>query len=163
LSYPPPSSSTSLPRGAPCWIEPAINARRPWAREREAPGSGLLPRHAGTRDWLGAANDEWQRKGATLSDKTAGQEFGLTQDEIYDAIDAGTLQYRQAYMHGNPWLRLLRREVEALARARHGDRYVSEQQARAELTRVNREIRRLRTELAELEERRAKLSSDLGE
>src|SRR6266480_5090872 len=60
-------------------------------------------------------NDEWQLKGATLSDKTARQEFGLTQDEIYDAIDAGTLQYRQAYMHGNPWLRLLRREVEALA------------------------------------------------
>lgn len=108
-------------------------------------------------------NDGWQRKGATLSDKTARQEFGLTQDEIYDAIDAGTLQYRQAYMHGNPWLRLLRRVVEALARARHGDRYVSDQQARAELTRVNREIGRLRTELAELEERRAKLSSDLGE
>lgn len=42
----------------------------------------------------------------------------MTQDEIYDAIDAGALQYRQAYMHGNPWLRLLRREVEALARAR---------------------------------------------
>ncbi len=61
-------------------------------------------------------NDEWQRKGATLSDKTARQEFGLTQDEIYDAIDAGTLRYRQAHMHGNPWLRLLRREVEALAR-----------------------------------------------
>jgi hypothetical protein len=35
-----------------------------------------------------------------LSDKTAGQEFGLTQDEIYDAIDAGTLQYRQAYSTG---------------------------------------------------------------
>ena len=121
MSYPPPSSSTSLPRGAPCWIEPAINARRPWAREREAPGFGFLPRHAGTRDWLGAANDEWQRKGATLSDKTAGQEFGLTQGEIYDAIDAGTLQYRQAYMHGNPWLRPLRREVEALARTRRGD------------------------------------------
>jgi hypothetical protein len=41
-------------------------------------------------------NDEWQRTGATLSDKTARQEFGLTQDEIYDAIDAGTLHYRQA-------------------------------------------------------------------
>jgi uncharacterized protein (DUF3084 family) len=66
-------------------------------------------------------------------------------------------------MHGNPWLRLLRREVEALARTKRGDRYVNEQQARAELTRVNREIRRLRTELAELEERRAKLGSDLGE
>jgi hypothetical protein len=51
---------------------------------------------------------EWRRKGATLSDKTARQEFGLTQDEIYDAIDAGTLHYRRAAMHGNPWLRLLR-------------------------------------------------------
>ncbi len=35
-------------------------------------------------------NDEWHHKGATLSDKTARQEFRLTQDEIYDAIDAGT-------------------------------------------------------------------------
>ena len=105
---------------------------------------------------------EWQRKGATLSDKTARQEFGLTQEEIYDAIEAGTLQYRQACMHGNPWLRLLRREVEALARTRHGDRYVNEQQDKAELARVNREIRRLRAELAELEERRSALSSRLG-
>ncbi|MGH3406728.1 MAG: hypothetical protein ACRDRJ_30130 [Streptosporangiaceae bacterium] len=108
-------------------------------------------------------NQEWQRKGASLSDKTARQEFGLTQDEIYEAIDAGTLQYRQAAMHGNPWLRLLRREVEALARTRHGDRYVNERQAGAELARVNREIRRLRAELAALEERRSNLSADLGE
>lgn len=27
-------------------------------------------------------DNDWQRKGATLSDKTARQEFGLTQDEI---------------------------------------------------------------------------------
>ncbi len=37
---------------------------------------------------------DWARKGATLSDKTARSEYGLTQDEIFDAIDAGTLQYR---------------------------------------------------------------------
>jgi len=107
-------------------------------------------------------NKEWQLKGATLSDKTARKEFGLTQDEIYDAIEAGKLQYRQAHIHGNPWLRLLRREVEALARSRHGDRYVDQQQDKAELTRVNREIRRLRSELAELEEQRSALSSRLG-
>jgi chromosome segregation ATPase len=107
-------------------------------------------------------NAEWQRKGATLSDKTARREFGLTQDEIYDAIDAGTLQYRRAYMHGNPWLRLLRREIEALARTSHGDGYVNEQQDKAELARVNREIRRLRSELAELEKQRSALSSRLG-
>jgi hypothetical protein len=107
--------------------------------------------------------DEWQRKGATLSDKNARKEFGLTQDEIYDAIEAGTLQYRQAAMHGNPWLRLLRREVEALARNKHGDGYVNQQQDKAELARVNREIRRLRSELAELEKQRSAISSRLGE
>jgi hypothetical protein len=105
---------------------------------------------------------EWQRKGATLSDKTAREEFGLTQDEIYDAIDAGMLHYREASMHGNPWLRLLRREVEALARTRHGDRDVKERQHRAELARVDREIRRLRAELAALGELRSKLNADLG-
>jgi hypothetical protein len=107
-------------------------------------------------------DDEWQRKGSTLSDKTARREFGLTQDEIHDAIKAGMLQYRRAEMHGNPWLRLLRSEVEALARTRHGDDYVSQQQAKAELAQVNREMRRLRTQLAELENRRAKLASELG-
>jgi len=60
-------------------------------------------------------------------------------------------------MHGNPWLRLLRREVEDLVSARHGQRYLRERQARTELARVNRELKQLRTQLAALEERRAAL------
>jgi len=107
--------------------------------------------------------DEWGRKGATLSDKTARAEFGLTQDEIYDAIDAGKLQYRRAAMHGYPWLRLLRREVEDLVSTRHGERYLRERQARTELKRVNRELKQLRTQLTALEERRAALISELAE
>jgi hypothetical protein len=107
--------------------------------------------------------DEWGRKGATLSDKTARAEFGLTQDEIYDAIDAGKLQYRRAAMHGYPWLRLLRREVEDLVSTRHGERYLRERQARTELKRVNRELKQLRTQLTALEERRAALLSELAE
>jgi hypothetical protein len=66
-------------------------------------------------------------------------------------------------MHGNPWLRLLRREVEDLARTLHGDRDVREKQARAELARVNRELKQLRSQLAALGERRAALLSELGE
>src|SRR5436305_8370703 len=107
--------------------------------------------------------NEWGRKGATISDKTARLEYGLTQDEIYDAIDAGTLQYRPAAMHGNPWLRLLRREVEDLAKTLHGERYLRERQARTELARINRELKQLRAQLAALEERRAVLLSELGE
>lgn len=65
-------------------------------------------------------DSEWQRKGATLSDKTAREEFGLTQDEIVEAIRAGKLQYRRNSIYGNPFLRLLRREVEALVRRSTG-------------------------------------------
>src|SRR5580704_15906588 len=107
--------------------------------------------------------DEWVRKGATLSDKTARSEFGLTQDEIIAGIRAGKLQYRRAEMHGSPWLRLLRREVEDLVSTRHGERYLHEQQARTELKRVNCELKQLRTQLTALEERRAALLSELAE
>lgn len=108
-------------------------------------------------------DEEWGRKGATLSDKTARSEFGLTQDEIIAAIDAGKLQYRLSSMHGNPWLRLLRREVEELVRSRQGEQYLRERQARTELARINRELKQLRTQLAALEEKRAALLFDLGE
>ena len=106
---------------------------------------------------------EWRLKDATLSDKTACSEYGFTQDEIYAAIRAGKLQYREASMHGNPWLRLLRREVEELARTQHGDSYLREQQARTELAQINRELRQHRTKIAGLEKRRTALLSELGE
>jgi hypothetical protein len=54
---------------------------------------------------------------------------------------SGTLP---AAMHGNPWLRLLRREVEELARNLHGERDLRERQARTELARINRELKQLR-------------------
>jgi len=107
-------------------------------------------------------DSEWQRKGATLSDKTARKEFGLTQDEIVQAIRAGKLQYRRNSIHGNPFLRLLRREVEALVKKKHGDQYLKAQQAKTELARITRELKRLRTQIAALEERRSKLMADLG-
>ena len=40
------------------------------------------------------SDSESQRKGATLSDKTARKEFGLTRAEIGQAIRAGKLHYR---------------------------------------------------------------------
>ena len=106
---------------------------------------------------------DWGRQGATLSDKTARAEFGLTQEEIIAAIRAGKLQYRRAAMHGNPWLRLLRREVEELVSSLHGERYLREQQARAELRRVNRELKQLKTKITVLEQRRAVLVSELAD
>ena len=108
-------------------------------------------------------DSEWQRKGATVSDKTARKDLGLTQDEIVQAIRAGKLQYRRNSIHGNPFLRLLRREVEALVTKQHGDDYLKNQQAKTELARANRELKRLKTQVADLEERKSKLVADIGE
>ena len=107
-------------------------------------------------------DSEWQRKGATFSDKTARTEFGLTQDEIVQAIRAGKLHYRVNSIFGNPFLRLLRREVEALVKKRHGAAYLKDQQAKTELARINRELKRLKTQIAASEERKSKLMADLA-
>jgi hypothetical protein len=109
------------------------------------------------------SEEEWRRKGATLSDKTARKEFGLSEDEILAAVDAGQLQYRVSSIHGNPWLRLLRREVEELMNSTYNDRQHRQRRAKAELTRVNKELKQLRTQMAALEEHRAQLLADLGE
>ena len=101
-----------------------------------------------------AVDDDWRRKGATLSDKTARKEFGLTQAEIEAAIDGGQLQYRVGVIHGNPWLRLLRREVQALVETNHDDQVHRRRRAKAELARLDRELKRLRAEVAALEEQR---------
>jgi hypothetical protein len=41
----------------------------------------------------------WGKQGATLSHKNACKEFGLTEDEVIEAIKKGKLQYRQNYAH----------------------------------------------------------------
>jgi hypothetical protein len=121
--------------------------------------TNVVKRASGPMDNL---DSEWQRKGATLSDKTAQEEFGLTRDEVIRAIRAGKLQYREGSMHGNPWLRLLRREVEALVKKNHGEIYLKDRQAKTELALINRELRRLKAQIAQLEERKSKLIASPG-
>ncbi len=45
---------------------------------------------------MSESDSMWSRKGATMSDKSARQEFGLTQQEIIAAIRVGKLQFREA-------------------------------------------------------------------
>ena len=63
----------------------------------------------------------WTQKGATLSDKTAQKEFGLTEHDIIEAIREGKMQYRHNTLFGNPCLKLLRTEIEALVTEKYGD------------------------------------------
>jgi hypothetical protein len=75
---------------------------------------------------------------------------------------AGKLQYQQQSMHGNPWFRLLRREVEALVKDKHGKNYLKTRQSETELNRIQKELRRLKRQVVDLEERKSKLTAALG-
>lgn len=105
----------------------------------------------------------WTQKGATLSDKSACKEFGLTQSEIIQAINEGKLQYRQNYMHSNPYFRLLREEVERLVVEKYGAKYLKQQQLQQELLRVKRQLRKLKKETTALEKKQAELLGLLSE
>jgi len=99
-------------------------------------------------------NSIWSGKEATLSDKSARQEFGLTQQEIVAAIRTGKLQFREGNMHGITWFRLLRHEVEALVSETGGQDHLRKKKLQKELADINKETRKLKTRLAAIERRR---------
>ena len=105
----------------------------------------------------------WSKKGGTLSDKSARKEFGLTQQDIVGAINEGKLQYRDNNVFGNPYLRLLRHEVEALVEEKKGSNYLKTKQLKNELARVNRELKKLKAQMVSLEQRKGELLAMLGE
>jgi hypothetical protein len=103
----------------------------------------------------------WTQKGATLSDKSARQEFGLIQQEIIAAICAGKLQFREGNMHGNPWFRLLRHEVEALVKEKGGQNHLNQKKLRKELADLDKEARKIKTRLKAIERRRYDLIKEI--
>ena len=104
---------------------------------------------------------EWNRKGATLSDKTAKKEYGVTQDFIEQGIRAGRLEYRMGSVWGNPYLRLLRSQLEQYVAEELGDNRLTSSKAETELRKVKREMTVLKKRLEELQERRTELEEQL--
>jgi hypothetical protein len=100
------------------------------------------------------ADGAWTQKGATLSDTSARKEFGMTQEEIIEAIKAGKLQYRQNAIHGNPYLRLLRAEVEQFVQEKYGNTYWERKQLQNELDKINLELKRCRTRMKKLKQQK---------
>ncbi len=82
----------------------------------------------------------WNMPGETLSHKNACKEFDLEEGEIIKAMRNGKLQYRENYAHGNPYFRLLRKEVIALAKEIHGENVL-------ELKGIEYEIKKTTTEI----------------
>ena len=109
------------------------------------------------------ANSAWFKKGATLSDKSARKEFGLTQEEIIEGIEDGKLHYRINNVFGNPYLRLVRSEIEAFVDEKYGSNYLKKKKIKKELAQTNKELKRLKTQVASLEQRKAELQDSFEE
>ena len=103
----------------------------------------------------------WTKKGATLTDRTAKKEFGLTHDEIVGAINEGKLQYRSTSMFGNPCIRLLRTEVDSFVTEKYGANHLKNRKTRTELNKINTELRKLKRQITILEQRKALLTKRL--
>jgi hypothetical protein len=105
---------------------------------------------------------EWNRKGATLSDVTAKKEYGVDRDFIVKGIRAGKLEYREGAVWGNPYLRILRSQLEQYIGEELGESHLSSGKKHTELRKIKREISSLKKRLKKLEARRAQLENQTG-
>ena len=99
----------------------------------------------------------WVQKNGSLSDKSAQKEYGISHNEIIDAINMGELQFRESNVHGNIWLRLLRVEVENFVERKYGTGYLKEKKAKKELSEIDKELKILNARVSELESRKKEL------
>ena len=100
---------------------------------------------------------EWNRKGATLSDVTAKKEYGVDRDFIVKGISAGKLEYREGVIWGNPYLRLLRSQLEKYIIEELGQDSLSKKKNKTELRKIKSEIKKGKKRLKELEARKMEL------
>ncbi len=100
---------------------------------------------------------EWNRKGATLSDVTARKEYGVDSDFIISGINSRKLEYREGAIHGNPYIRVLRSQLEAYIVEELGNDYLRAWQEKTELREIKQETAELRKRLNELAARRAEI------
>jgi hypothetical protein len=102
---------------------------------------------------------EWNRKGATLSDVTAQKEFGLSRDFIVKGIRAGKLEYREGSIWGNPYIKVLRSQLELYIAEQYGADRLSHGKNQIELREIKKEMTALKKSLSELQARKAELET----
>jgi hypothetical protein len=100
---------------------------------------------------------EWNRKGATLSDVTAQKEYGVSRDFIVKGIRAGKLEYREGAIWGNPYLRVLRSQIEHYIATQIGSSHLTSTKTQTELRKINKELAQLKKKLTALQARKAEI------
>jgi len=105
----------------------------------------------------------WNRKGATLSDVTAQKEYGVSRAFIVKGIRAGKLEYREGAVWGNPYLRVLRSQLESYIAKQLGSSKLAGAKTQTELRKIKKEIAALKKQLTALEIRKADIEHGIDQ
>ena len=104
---------------------------------------------------------EWNRKGATLSDVTAQKEFGVSRQFIVRGIRAGKLEYREGSIWGNPYIKVLRSQLEIYIAEEYGADRLSHGKNQTELRGIKKAMTALKKRLSDLQARKAELDTEM--
>lgn len=104
---------------------------------------------------------EWNRKGATLSDVTAKAEYGVNREFIIKGIQTGKLEYRDGAIWGNPYLRILRAQLEEYIADELGKEYLMKVKNELELRKIKKEISDIKKRLSLLQIRKLAIEKSM--
>jgi hypothetical protein len=104
---------------------------------------------------------EWNKKGATLSDVTAQKEYGISRDFVIKGIESGQLEYREGSIWGNPYLRVLRSQLEKYISEQLGNAYLMTIKNKAELVAIKKEMNDIMKRMDVLQKRKAEIESTM--
>ena len=105
---------------------------------------------------------EWNRKGATLSDVTAKAEYGVNREFIIKGIQTGKLEYRDGAIWGNPYLRILKSQLEEYIADELGKEYLIKVKNELELRKIKKEISDIKKKLNLLQIRKLEIEKSMN-
>ena len=98
-----------------------------------------------------APSTVYNTAGATLSEKSACAEYGITVDDLKKGFEAGTLTIQHRSCHGNSYRLYIRSQVAEYARQILGPKF--------EIDEAKKNLRGVLAELAELESKKTSLQA----
>ena len=104
---------------------------------------------------------EWNRKGATLSDTTAKKEYGVDRNFIIKGIETGKLEYRQGVVWENPYIKILRSQLEEYIAGELGPEYLANVKNKSEIRKIKKEMSDIKKRLEALQIRKIELEKSM--
>ena len=98
-----------------------------------------------------------------IESKKIQKEYGVSRDFIIEGIRAGKMEYRNGIIWGNPYLRVLRSQLEQYIVEELGAEHLSISTNRTELRKIKKEMANLKKRLDELQIRRTEIEKSIKE